>query len=134
MTDQILYGSTEKAAVLAQYEAAEDTQDPGADVSLTTPDGEEAVSAGAGGMESGEAETAQPEVGAASSQEEANQAESGENEVGDAVQEQPPAAPQKPAETDISSPQNGDHQKDREPLPGEEPLPEKVGFLSLIHI
>ena len=128
MTDQILYSSAKKAAVLAQYEAAEDTQDPGADVSLTTPDGEEAVSAGAGGMESGEAETAQPEVGPASSQEEASQAESGETEDGDAVQEQPPAAPQKPAETDISSPQNGGHQEDREPLPGEEPLPEKVGF------
>ena len=56
MTYHILYGNTEKIAVLAQYKAAEDTQNPGADVSFTTPDGEETVSEGAGEMESGEAE------------------------------------------------------------------------------
>ena len=80
MTHQIPYGGTEKAAMLAQYEAAEDTQDPGADVSLTAPDGKETVSADAGEMGSGEAEAAQPEVDAASPQEEVNQTESDEND------------------------------------------------------
>ena len=128
MTHQIPYGGTEKAAILARYEAAEDTQDPGADVSLTAPDGEETVSADAGEMGSGEAEAAQPEVDAASLQEEVNQTESDENEEGEAVQEQPSVAPQKPAETVIPSPQVGEHQKDGGSLPGEEPLPEKGGF------
>lgn len=128
MIYQILYGGTEKVAVLAQYEAAEDTQDPGADISLTTPDGEEPVSAGAGKMESGEVETAQPEVGAVSHQEEADQTEGDKDEDGGAAQEQPSAAPQKPAETDIPSPQDGGHQEGQESMPGEESLPEKVGF------
>lgn len=130
MTYQIPYSSMENVAVRTQHEAVGDTQDSGADVSLATPDDEETASAGTGGeVNSEEADTAQPVVGSNSPQEEDEQAENDNDEDGETVQEQSPAAPQKPAETDISSsPQDEDHQEDQELLPGENHLPEKVGF------
>lgn len=130
MTYQIPYSSTERVAVRTRNETVEDIQDSGADASLTTPDDEETVPGGTEGeMNSEEPETAQPEVGAETPQEEGDQTENDRGEDGEKVQEQSPAAPQKPAETDISSSTQGeDHQEDQEPLPGESHLPEKAGF------
>lgn len=122
MTNQILYCSAENVAVLAQHETAEDSQGPSADTPLTAPDGEETLPAG-----SREEEPAQPDISETSPRGETSQTETGTNEEGDTVQEQPPVSSKKPAEVNISPPQN-ENQEDPEHRSGEKSLPEEVGF------